>query len=161
MDTPSYTDANRRATLMVVRIVWSALVLGQLGFGVVVYLTLQSGSMSQQYQPHLAPQMLAIAIAVLVGAMGLGYFVRNQAYKKHWCEHAVGPPGFFMGNLILLALLEGASFVTFVFVLMTGQLLPMILPAVASLAVQAVNFPSGLPMQSSPPDFTQAPRRCP
>ena len=90
---------------------------------------------------------------MLIASVGLGYFVRNQAYKKHWQGHAVTPPGFFMGNLILLAALEGASFVTLVFVMMTGQFFPLILPAVASLAIQAANFPSGLPMQETPPNF--------
>ena len=156
MDEPIHTDANRRGTLIIVRIVWFALLVGQLGFGAVVYYQVRSGEAGDQSQ--LSGQMLAIASGILVGAVGLGYFARNQSYKKHWQGNCVSPPGFFQGNLILLALLEMSSFVTLVFVMMTGQLFPMILPAMASLAVQCANFPNGLPMQDTPPDFPLSPQ---
>jgi len=155
MDTRTYTDTNRRLTLMVVRIIWGVLMLGQLGFGAVVWSLIQSGSIRDQYQPQLRSQMFAISVAVLIGCVGVGYFTRNQSYKKHWQAHAVTPPGFFQGNLILLVCLEGASFSSLCSIMMTGQVFPMILPAVVSLALQFVNFPSGSPMQPMLPDPAQ------
>lgn len=154
MDEPTPNDANRRGTLIVVRIIWLALLVGQLGFGGVVYYQVRVGQAGDQTQ--LGGQMLAIASGILIGAIGLGYFARNQSYKKHWLGNCVAPPGYFQGNLILLALLEISSFVTLVFVMVTGQVFPMILPAVASLAVQCVNFPSELPMMDTPPDFAKS-----
>jgi hypothetical protein len=150
----TYTDANRRITLIVMRIIWSALIVGQVGFGAVVLYQVKIGQAGDQSQ--LVGQMLAIAIAVLIAAVGIGYFSRNQSYKKHWQGNAVTPPGFFQGNLILFAALEGASFITLIFVMTTGQVFPMILPAVASLGIQFANFPSGLPMQDSPPGFAKS-----
>ncbi len=155
MEETTYTDANRRLTLMIVRVIWSVLMLGQLGFGVVVWLVIHSGSMQDQYQTQLRTQMFAIAVAVLIGCVGVGHYTRNQSYKKHWQAHAVTPPGFFQGNLILLVALEGAAFVSLGFIMLTGQVFPMILPAVISIAIQIANFPSGAPMQTSPPDFVQ------
>jgi hypothetical protein len=156
MSEPTYTDENRRGTLQILRVVWLALIVGQVGFGAVVLYQASTGQSGDQSQ--LTGQMLGIAIGVLIGAVGLGYFARNQSYKKHWHGDAVAPPGFFQGNLILLAMLEGSSFTTLVFVMVTGQVFPMVLPAVASLAIQCANFPSGLPMQPAPPDFSQGPR---
>lgn len=153
MPEPTYTDANRRGTLLIVRIVWLALLVGQLGFGAVVLQQVMAGQSGGQTQ--LRGQMLAIATGVLIGAVGIGYFARNQSYKKHWRGDAVTPPGFFQGNLILLAVLELASFVTLIFVMVTGQVFPMILPAVASLAIQCANFPGSGPMESTPPDFAR------
>ena len=150
MPSPIYTDANRRATLMILRVIWLVLIVGQVSFGAVAILMMNAEPTGQA---HLRGQMLAIASGVFIGAVGLGYFVRNQSYKKHWQEHAVTPPGFFQGNLILLAALEGSSFMTIVFVMLSGQVFPMILPAVASLAVQCANFPSGQPMEPAIPDF--------
>lgn len=147
----TYTDSNRRATLMILRVIWMVLVVGQISFGAVAILMTMNAETTGQ--THLRGQMLAIATGVFIGAVGLGYFVRNQSYKKHWQEHAVTPPGFFQGNLLLFAALEGASFLTIVFVMLSGQVFPMILPAVASLAVQCANFPSGLPMEPALPDF--------
>ncbi len=155
MDTPTFTDANRRATLLIVRIIWFALVLGQVGFGVVAYLSTRSPGAEAGQQPQLGSQMFVISLGVLIGAIGLGYFARNQSYKKFWQGHAVTPPGFFMGNLILFSALEGASFLSLVFAMTTGQFFPLALPAAVSLAVQVVNFPSALPMQSTPPHFAQ------
>ena len=152
MEQPIYTDADRRSTLMILRVIWLVLIVGQVSFGaVVVFTMLNPGSVGES---QLRGQMLAIASAVLVGAVGLGYYIRNQSYKKHWQEHAVTPAGFFQGNLILLAALEASSFLTLVFVMISGQVIPMILPAVVSLAVQCVNFPTGAPMEATMPDFT-------
>ena len=153
MNEQTYTDADRRGTLLMVRIIWFGLVMGQVAFGFVAVLRVLNMEAGQQNQLQI--QMLAIAIGVLIGAVGIGYFARNQAYKRHWQGHAVTPAGFFMGNLILLALLETASFVSLVMVMLGGQVFPMVLPAVASLAIQCANFPSGMPMQQSPPDFAQ------
>ncbi len=148
---PVYTDENRRAVLMVMRIIWLALVVGQIGFGAVVIFMIRQAGPSQQ--SHLTGQMFAIACGVFIGAVGLGYFLRNQSYKKHWHEHAVAPPGYFQGNLILLALLESSSFLTLVLVMLHGEVFPLILPAVASLAVQCANYPSPLPMQPHAPEL--------
>lgn len=153
MSSFTYTDAERRSTLMIIRIIWLAFILGQVSFGaVVIFMALNASTTNQS---HLRGQMLAIACGVFIGAVGLGYFVRNQSYKKHWQGHAVTPPGFFQGNLILLAALEGSSFLTIVFVMLSGQAFPMILPAVASLAVQCANFPSGQPMRPAVPDYAK------
>jgi len=154
MPEPMPTDDNRQGTLLIVRIIWLALLVGQIGFGAVVYYQVRVGQAGDQVQ--LSGQMLAIASGILIGAIGLGYYARNQSYKKHWRGSVVTPAGFFQGNLILLALLEVSSFVTLVFVMVTGQVFPMILPAVASLAVQCVNYPSGLPMLEAPPDFPKS-----
>ncbi len=153
MAPPTQHTANPQRTLWVLRIVWFALIAGQLGFGFVAYMAAQQGQTDAQTQ--LSFQMLVIAVGMLIGAVGMGYFIRNQVYKRCWQTHAVTPQGFFMGNLLLFALLDGVSLLTFVFVMMSGQLFPMILPAVASLAVQCANFPSGTPMESTPPDFVQ------
>ena len=153
MSDPTFTATDRRNTLLIVRVIWIMLVLGQVGFGAVVVLTVMSASGSGQ--GHLKSQMLAIGAGVLIGAVGLGYFARNQAYKKHWQGHAVTPAGYFQGNLILLALLEMASFLSLVFVMISGELFPVVLPALGSLVVQCVNFPSGAPMQEALPDMAR------
>ncbi len=164
MTQPTYTDTDRRSTLLIVRVIWIALVLTQLGFGSVVVATVLSAggdasgggaATSGGGQSQLSGQMLAIGVGVLIGAVGMGYFIRNQSYKKHWQGHAVTPPGYFQGNLVLLALLEMASFVVLVFVLISGKLFPVVLPAVASLAVQCVNFPVGTPMDEALPEMVR------
>ncbi len=152
MDQPTYTDAERRSTLVVTRIIWLALIVGQVSFGSIVLYRAYTGQLDNQSQ--LEGQMLTIAVGVLIGAVGLGYFARNQSYKKHWHGNAVAPPGYFQGNLILLAALEGSSFTTLVFMMVSGQMFPMVLPAIASLAIQCANFPSAIPMQDTPPDFS-------
>jgi hypothetical protein len=153
MDPTTPHAASRRRTLWVLRIFWFALIAGQLAFGFVAYIASQQEHADAQTQLRL--QMFLIAVGTLIGAVGLGYFLRNQIYKRCWQTHCVTPQGFFMGNLLLFALLDAVSLLTFVFVMMSGQLFPMILPAIASLAVQIANFPNGLPMDSTLPDFVQ------
>jgi len=147
--------ASRHRTLWVLRVIWAMLIFGQLGFGTVALVSANQAGGDGQTQ--LRFQMFAIALGLLIGAVGLGYFVRNQFYKRFWREHAIAPQGYFLGNLLLFVLLEVVSMLSFVFVLISASIFPVVLPAAASLAVQCVNFPTGLPMASASPDLGAPP----
>lgn len=143
--------------LLMTRIVWAALLVGQVAFGAVVAALLTGGTI--EGDPSLYPLLFYVCVALLVGAVVLGYFARNQVYKAHWREHAVLPRGYMAGNLALLALMEMTSFAALVAVLVTERLLPTLLVAVISVLVQLINFPDGRAMRPTPPDFTKAPRQ--
>jgi F0F1-type ATP synthase membrane subunit c/vacuolar-type H+-ATPase subunit K len=143
--------ATPRQALLIARIIWAMLLLGQLVFAVVVLgLAL---SRTEERATELGALLLWVALGMLVLAVVAGYFIRNQTYKAHWREHSVAPQGYVTGNIILLAMLEATAFFSLIAVLATGVIFPMILPGAAALVVQLINFPTGKAMQPTEPIF--------
>lgn len=137
--------------LLQTRLIWLILILGQIAFGVVVLFL--NGQRNTPANADLYPVLLYVSIGVFVSSVMMGYFLRNQIYKANWQEHAITPKGYFTGNLLLMAMLEGAAILPMATILITGNVLPTGAVALAALAVQAVNFPTGGPMQPSQPVF--------
>jgi F0F1-type ATP synthase membrane subunit c/vacuolar-type H+-ATPase subunit K len=139
-----------KQTLLVTRIVWGALLAGQLMFlGVIVAM----GRVQAVSAPLVDPQrmLFLVSAAFTVVAIGMGYFVRMQTYKAGWQGDAIRPASYFTGNLLLLALLEGASLLALVVTMLHGALWPTIAPAVVAMMMQVVNFPNGRAMEPASP----------
>ncbi len=138
------TDPNK--TLLTLRFLWAMLLAGQLMFMVVVALVLSGPGSSAPYE------LFVVACMAAPAAIVAAHVVRMQIYKKHWISDAVTPRGYFVGNLIYLAMLEGASFFGLVVMLIGGRFLPYVIPSLVLMAVQVVNYPHGRPMR--PPVFS-------
>ena len=148
-NVPPMTDPPQ--ALRQTRLIWLILIVGQIGFGVVVLFL--NSQRSTPPNADLYPMLFYVSVGVLVTSVMMGYFLRNQIYKANWQEHAITPKGYFMGNLLLMAALEGAAILALASILITGNILPTGTVALAALAMQAVNFPTGGPMQPSRPVF--------
>lgn len=135
-----------RKTLRTLRLVWAALVIETLTAAVLVAVLIRG-------QPP-DPSMSGLAQASLGAAFlaaGLGYFVRQQTYKKRWLGDRIEPRGYFQGNLILLALVDAAALFALVAVYLTRDYSLAGLAAIVSMLFLALNFPSGRPMEPSGP----------
>ena len=135
--------------LLVTRIVWAAMLAGQVLFMIVI-------PFIQPTEPteNAAPQaLLLLSFAMLVVLVPVGYYVRMQAYKANWRENIVTPGGYFVGNIILLAMCEGVAFMGLVNVHLRGELFPALIPTILALMVQIINFPNGRAMQPDPLDL--------
>ncbi|MEX1017319.1 MAG: hypothetical protein WDZ31_11300 [Phycisphaeraceae bacterium] len=144
-------------TLASLRLLWAMLLLGQVAFGVIVLGLLVSESVAIGAEQLYGPLTL-VAAAMLAVLTPAGYFIRNQCYKARWEGHAVAPAGYFKGNVILFALLESVAMMALVTMLVTGRLPVPGLIALVAMMVQAVNFPTGAPMQPHAPDFASESR---
>ncbi|MFA9477699.1 hypothetical protein ACERK3_05255 [Phycisphaerales bacterium AB-hyl4] len=145
----------QRGALMNLRIIWAALLLGQLTVGAVLLgVKLTAGD-------ELAPAggadwlFVLMAVAVLVVLAPTAYFARNQFYKAKWQGDAVAPSGYVNGNIVLLAMLEGAGVTALVMMFISDRPLLPGLVAVVAILLQAVNFPTGEPMRPHPPEFAR------
>jgi hypothetical protein len=136
---------------LILRIIWAAMLAGEGIFLAVIVGLLSAG----QFVPSdsLHPLMAYVALGLLAVAVPAGYFFRMQIYKANWREHAVAPLGYMRGNIILLAMLEGAAMFSLLAVLLTGRYVPEAIGAFLAMAVQGVNFPTGKPMRPAPPIF--------
>jgi len=145
-DSP--TESRIDAALFRLRIIWLAMILGQLAFIGIAYLFIKDG-----FEPivggELAQSMFYAAMGTFALGLVGGYILRMQTYKRCWLADRVTPEGYFMGNLMLYAIMEAVSIFGVVVVLLSGQLAPHIVPAAAALLVMAINFPGGGPMRDA------------
>lgn len=137
------------AALLTLRILWGALIAGQIGFAVVLVVLWSTGTAA--LDDRLARRMLPFIVAGAGVLVPLAIFVRMQVYKAHWREDLIDPQGYFLGNLAFLAMLEGGSMASLVNALLGGTFVPYALPALFLLAVQVLAFPTGGPMHPTSP----------
>jgi len=141
-------EQRANAALLRLRIIWLAMLAGQLAFVGIVYAMIQ-GDYDPVVTGDLAQSMFYAVMGVLtLGVVG-GYLARMQTYKRCWEGNRVTPEGYFMGNLLLYAIMEGVSIIGMVLVLLTAQLAPHLVPAAAAVLVMAINFPGGGPMRDA------------
>ncbi|HEY7088953.1 MAG TPA: hypothetical protein VH518_12740 [Tepidisphaeraceae bacterium] len=138
MNTTNQTPTPRSA-LTTLRIIWAALLMGQIIF-LLVILTMRSSGTSPR--PVEGTRMLAyIAIGMVVVMAPAAFVLRGVLYGPRDSRGYIAPQKYTAGNVIFFALLEGASFMGLVAFLL-GDPLGLLASAVA-MAIQAVNFPTG------------------
>ena len=134
-------------SLRTVRIIWAALLMGQVVFLVIVMWLIRQPAERPPVDPNVRRTLLIICAAWLATAVPIGYFIRLKAYEKgRGPDGAVAPGSYATGNIILLALCEGVSLFAIVGILLSRQVMPFIYPTVLAIAVQALNFPTGAPL---------------
>ena len=134
-----------KAALLNLRIIWAGMMLGLIGFMFVVIFILSTGGPARG-NPQMAPVLFAIAVAMLVTTVPIGYFVRMQVYKRSWRGEVISTGGYTTGNIILFACCEGPAFFALILVLMNRSFWPEIIPAAIAMAIMVINFPNGRAM---------------
>lgn len=138
-----FNDEQSR-TLTLLRIIWGVLAVEVVALGVIVYLILAGqagGSASGGGQT-----LMIVSLTAVIGTAALGYFLRMQAYKKHWVGSRIERAGYFTGNLLLLALIEAGALVAVVCAYLAGGVGQELMPLILSLILLALNFPNGRAM---------------
>ena len=141
MASPQMMDSGRPVPPAVVlssRIIWAALVMGQLVFAVVIIVLRNQGAIRQNNLPiavlaavDMLALLMGIAAALIVPRLLIDPDADDQTLRGKYVSAMIVP----------MAILEGASFAGLVFVLLTGQWWPLgVVPAV-SLLVQFSLFP--------------------
>ena len=132
-------------TLMALRIIWVAMVAGQIGFGVVIFMV--GPHMQAWADPHLVRLLFYIALGMLILDVPLVYLVRAMIYRTRRApDGTVNIRAYMTGNIVFYALLECVSFVALVGWMMSHGQGPHVWIAAAALALQALNFPTGAPL---------------
>lgn len=136
---------SKGAAMRVARIVWAAMLVGQVAFLFVIVALWNSESFLTD--PKTGRLLFLVSLVMLIGLVPLAYFIRGQVYKKNWVDRAVTPNGYLTGNVVFLAVCEAVSFTGLVATLLYGEFWPAILPSVGAMVVQAVNLPNGRAME--------------
>jgi hypothetical protein len=141
MASPQMMDSGRAvppAVVMTNRIIWAALLMGQLVFVAVIFVLHQQGTIHRAELPILV--LVAVDASALFMGIGATLFVPRLMIDPDTDEQTFRGK-YATAMLIPMAILEGASFAGLVFVMLTGQWWPLgVVPAI-SLLVQLTLFP--------------------
>ena len=126
--------------LMTLRIIWAALLMGQLAFlGIVL--------MIGPNQPAPDPQMLRILLYVLIAMAAtmipIGFVIRGIIYNNGRTEAGVAPAQYAVGNILFWAMCEGVGLFGITAGLLNRGRGPHLIVAVIALAIMIVSFPTG------------------
>jgi hypothetical protein len=143
---PTPTQPSPRHSLMTLRIIWFALLMGQVIFlAIVLWLIRQPG---QAAEPQVRRTLFIIAAVMLATAIPVGYFLRMRLYERgRESDGSVSPGAYGSGNIIFYALCEGPSLFAIVGILLSREPMPFIILTLVAMAAQAVNFPTGAPLR--------------
>lgn len=140
---PAPTPQQALSTL---RMIWLSLLMGQVIFLVVVIFLIQKPG--TPVDPQVTRLLFILSLAGLLSLVPLGYLLRIKAYDRaRESDGSVSPQSYLTGNIILLAMAEGPALLSIVGILLSRELSPFILVTVLAIAVQAINFPTGAPLQ--------------
>ena len=130
--------------LLTARIIWGALLMGQLIFLVVV---LSIGPRFPEPNANASRILFYVAAAMLVTLVPVAYVLRGVIYSRGRKDGVVAPQAYLTGNILFLALCEAVGMAGLAFGLLNRGSGPNMVIAVAAMAVQAINFPTGRAMR--------------
>ena len=147
MDPTNQPQLSREGRLLTARIIWGAMLMGELIFMAVIMLVIwPDSSPEQRMSDEMRGIFVSVGLAMLLSAVAMGYIVRSRIAVP-------GPDGlieggrYFTGNLILWAACEGAAMFGLVAMLLDQKLWPFLGIVIVAMAVQAINFPTGSGMK--------------
>ena len=128
--------------LMTHRVIWAALLMGQLGFAALV---LFQTSHPAQPAPRIDPQLLTILpivqLALALTVIPATFFLRMKTFRKFTVNGQLSPGGFGSGNITFWAGCETVAFFGLVSILITRILWPFIALSALAFLFQLLTVP--------------------
>ena len=135
-----------KQALVTVRIIWAALAMGMVTFAGIVIVLAQAPAEAAAPADDADPMFFYAACAMVVMAIPMGLFVRGQIFKRGWVGDVVTPQAYTTGNIIAWACCEAPVLFALVVVLITGNIMPNVLPAAAAFVMHLILWPNGRAM---------------
>jgi hypothetical protein len=135
---------NRRGPkpLVTVRIIWGAMLMGELMFMVVVLSMISHGKAASAAEWDSMRVMRLASVVLLAACVPMGFVLRRVTYGKYEAGR-LDAGKYLTGNILLWAMCEGPCFLGLVVVMLTRRAWPMILVCAVAMGVQALTFPTG------------------
>jgi hypothetical protein len=134
-------------SLLPIRFIWAALILGQLLFaGVIAFAPVEIRSQGAEFQRTLQ----IVAISMLVVLVPAGMLIRLLIFRggRDPLTGAVSLQAYMTGTIIFLAMCEGVGFMGLTgWMLSAAKSKPHLIVAVTVLLIQLASFPTGRPLR--------------
>jgi hypothetical protein len=139
MKQTNLNDLTPKKALITIRIIWLALMLGQLTFLVLIL----AGVLPKQHPVQPQPLLAWINLGMLLTIVPVAFVIRTFIFKRSEVDGQIPAQAFSTGNIIFWAACEGVSFSGLVFGFVNGSLWPTILIVAVALGLQVLTFPVG------------------
>lgn len=128
--------------LMSIRIIWLALLLGQLAFMAVVFLViLPNPNIRQNLHPQ--PALSWIPFVMLVTVVPVAFFMRRMIHRRTATAAGIRPGAYSTGNIVFWAVCEGCAFFGLIAIMLNASIWPVVIAVALALFLQAITFPTG------------------
>ncbi len=134
---------NPKTALLNLRIIWFALVMGVVTIGGMLVFLHQSHEPVEQKPPG---PLTFIACGTMLCAIPAGFLVRQAVYRKGAAGGVVLPAQYFTGNVIAMALCEGAAIQSLILWFTANESWWALIAAAVALAVLVLLLPTGRAM---------------
>ncbi|HZL36090.1 MAG TPA: hypothetical protein VFC78_12310 [Tepidisphaeraceae bacterium] len=127
-----------RKALMTLRIIWFALMMGQLVFFAIIVVAI----LPTVHPAHVQPMLNWVSVAMLITAAPITFFIRAMIFRRFRAEDGVRRAGYCTGNIVFWAGCETATFFGLVVAMINGSLWPTIWVVAIALLLQVLTFPT-------------------
>lgn len=131
-------DQSPAQVIMTTRIIWAALLAGQIAFAVVTWVTVAQ-SPPAKASPADPRALLYIALAMLATVLPVAILLRSRITSRPGEE--LPARAYTSLNIASLAICEGQTFALLAFCIVTHQLMPFFGLAAVPMAVFLAMFP--------------------
>ncbi|MFI5381738.1 MAG: hypothetical protein ACHRHE_20770 [Tepidisphaerales bacterium] len=133
---PGVNDPLAKKALLTLRIIWAALLMGQLMFlGIIL-----SGVLQQQFgQPRPVLTWTCFIMAAVI--IPVTYVIRTFMFQKAETPQGLPAGTYASGSIIFWAGCEGMSFFGLVVAMVNASLWPTIMVVVIAMGLQVLTFP--------------------
>ncbi len=137
------------AQLRVLRIIWAALLMGEVMFLIVA----TTVAASREPQREMTQLLFYLALGMLVVLAPVAYVIRLSTYARgRQPDGTIAGGAYATGNILFWAMFEGVGMFAIVGALLNGGRGPHLYVVAVALAIQVVNFPTGRPMRGNRDD---------
>ena len=127
--------------LVTLRIIWAALLMGQVAFLCVVMIV--AGNQAPP-DPHMMRIMFLVLLGMLIVMVPSGLIVRSIIYGGgRQPDGSITPAAYATGNIIFYAMCEGVGFFGLVCTMMNRGFGPHTIVALTAMGILLVSFPRG------------------
>lgn len=134
---PSGGSNLQKRALMNMRIIWMALVMGQVLFLLILVLLI----LPSQHVVHPQPILAMVAFIFMAAAIPGAFVARTMIFRRTGADGRLAPATYFTGSIIFWAGCEGVTFFALIVAMINGNLWPTIIVAAIGLALCALTFP--------------------
>ena len=125
--------------LVTIRIIWFALILGQVAFLIVV------ASIHPPSRSLVIPQatLIRVNLLLLLTEVPVAFVIRMMIFRRGTVDGRIRPAAFARGNIVFWAGCEGVSFFGLIIIFLSGTWWPAIVIVGVALGLQVITFPVG------------------
>ena len=143
MSLPSrMADDPPEKVLRLARVIWAALLLGQISFAGVIGFLITRGGIGLE-PGEMSRLLTRVNFGLLVLMVPLAYVVRGLIFRRSGEGRAMPPPDYLRGTIVFLAMCEFVALFGLVTTLLNGSFFPPAITTLIALIVQAMNLPDG------------------